>query len=146
MPYPKPQRVNFAEHEQRLPWLSILMDAYFITDQGITESIKHEEKQGKKLACTRSCASYCKSHETIPIYPLELMGMSWYATEVLEGKLREKLKTQLRNQESLQPCLFLVENACSLHAVRAWPATALMFLILNVPKAKMPTMLDVMMC
>ncbi|MDX2503238.1 MAG: hypothetical protein QNL62_01990 [Gammaproteobacteria bacterium] len=35
--YPPPQRVSFPEHEQRLPWLSLLMDAYLITDQGISE-------------------------------------------------------------------------------------------------------------
>ncbi|MCW8929809.1 MAG: YkgJ family cysteine cluster protein [Gammaproteobacteria bacterium] len=116
--YPPPQRVSFAEHEQRLPWLSILMDAYLITDQGISESIKREEKQGKKLACARGCATCCKSHETIPVYPLELMGMSWYVIEVIEGELREKLKAQLRNLESLQSCPFLIDNACSLHAVR----------------------------
>lgn len=116
--YPAPSRVNFPEFEQRLPWLSILMDAYLITDQGISESIKREEKQGKKLACARGCATCCKSHETIPVYPLELMGMSWYATEVLDGELRERLKTQLRNLENLKSCPFLIDNACAIHAVR----------------------------
>lgn len=116
--YPAPSRVSFPEFEQRLPWLSILMDAYLITDQGISESIKREEKQGKKLACARGCATCCKSHETIPVYPLELMGMSWYATEVLDGELRERLKTQLRNLENLKSCPFLIDNACSIHAVR----------------------------
>ncbi|MCK5648800.1 MAG: hypothetical protein KAI22_07970 [Gammaproteobacteria bacterium] len=94
------------------------MDGYLITDQGISEAISREEKQGRKLACARGCASCCKSHETIPVYPLELMGMFWYATEVLEGELREKLKTQLRNLEALQSCPFLVDNACALHVVR----------------------------
>ncbi len=116
--YPLPQRVNFAEHEQRLPWLTILMDAYLITDQGISEAIDREEKQGKNLACARGCATCCKSHESIPVYPLELMGMSWYATEVLEGELRGKLKEQLRNLESIQSCPFLLDNTCSVHAVR----------------------------
>ncbi len=116
--YPLPQRVNFAEHEQRLPWLTILMDAYLITDQGISEAINREEKQGKKLACARGCATCCKSHESIPVYPLELMGMSWYATEVLGGELRDKLKEQLRNLELIQSCPFLLDNACSIHAVR----------------------------
>ncbi len=116
--YPAPRRVSFAEHEERLPWLSTLMDAYMVTDQGITESIKREEKQGKKLACARGCASCCKSHETIPVYPLELMGMSWYATEIIDGELREKLKTQLRNLDTFQSCPFLIDNACSIHAVR----------------------------
>lgn len=116
--YPPPQRVRFAECEQRLPWLSTLMDAYLITDQGISAAISREEKQGKKLACARGCSSCCKSHETIPVYPLELMGMSWYAVEALEGELRDKLKTQLRNLEELQSCPFLVDNACAIHAVR----------------------------
>ncbi len=116
--YPPAQRVNFNEHEQRLPWLTILLDAYLITDQGISESIKREEKQGKKLACARGCASCCKSHETIPVYPLELMGMSWYAAEVLAGETRDSLKTQLRNLEQIKSCPFLINNACSIHAVR----------------------------
>ena len=116
--YPPPQRVNFSEHEQRLPWLTVLLDAYLITDQGISESIKREEKQGKKLACACGCASCCKSHETIPVYPLELMGMSWYAAEVLAGDLRDSLKTQLRNLQQIKSCPFLIDNACSIHAVR----------------------------
>ncbi len=116
--YPTPERVRFPEHEQRLPWLTRLMDAYLVTDQGISEGIKREEKQGKLLACAQGCAACCKSHETIPVYPLELMGMSWYAAEVLEGELREQLKTQLRNLDTVQSCPFLINNTCSIHAVR----------------------------
>ena len=116
--YPPPQRVEFTEFEQRFPWLSILMDAYFITDQGISEAIKREEKQGKKLACTQGCATCCQSHESIPVYPLELMAMYWYAAEVLSGELREALKKQLRHVDTLQSCPFLIDNSCSIHAVR----------------------------
>jgi uncharacterized protein len=116
--YPAPERVHFPEHEQRLPWLALLMDAYFITDQGISEGIKREEKQGNKLACARGCSSCCKSHESIPVYPLELMGMSWYATEVLTGELREKLKHQLNHLENLHSCPFLIEQSCSIHPAR----------------------------
>ncbi len=116
--YPPPQRVHFAEHEQRLPWLSILMDAYLITDQGISEAISREEKQGKKLACARGCASCCQSHETIPVYPLELMAMSWYVIEMLSGELRNRLKEQLANLDTLNSCPFLVDSACAIHAVR----------------------------
>jgi len=116
--YPPPERVSFPEFEQRLPWLTTLMDAYLITDQGISEAIKREEKQGKKLACDKGCASCCKSHETIPVYPLELMGISWYAAEVLAGELRQKLKEQLGQLETQQSCPFLLDNACSIHPVR----------------------------
>lgn len=41
--YPIPQRVNFPEHEQKLPWLKVLMDAYLATDKGISEGIRREE-------------------------------------------------------------------------------------------------------
>ncbi len=123
--YPPPQRITFSSYEQRLPWLSILMDAYYVTDQGISEAIKREEKQGKILACAQGCATCCKSHETIPVYPLELMGMSWYAIEVLGvasnklgNTLRNDLITQLKHLDSLQSCPFLLNNSCSIHPVR----------------------------
>ncbi len=116
--YPLPKRVAFPEHEQRLPWLSMVMDAYLVVDKGISEGIKREEKQGKSLACARGCASCCKSHESIPVYPLELMAMSWYATEVLQGELREKLEWQLQHLNGLNRCPFLIDNACSIHPVR----------------------------
>ena len=44
--------------------------------------------------------------------------MSWYAVEVLEGELRDALTTQLKNLENLHSCPFLINNACSIHAVR----------------------------
>ncbi|MCK5698035.1 MAG: YkgJ family cysteine cluster protein [Gammaproteobacteria bacterium] len=129
--YPAPQRIDFTEFEQRLPWLTLLMDAYLITDQGISESINREEKQGKKLACARGCATCCESHETIPVYPLELMGMYWYATEVLSGELRNMLKAQLHHLDTLQSCPFLIENSCSIHAVR--PMACRSFNVFNTP-------------
>ena len=116
--YPTPKRVKFPEHENRLPWLKILMDAYLILDQGISESIKREEKQGKTLACSKGCSTCCKSHESIPVYPLELMGMFWFATEVLDGKLRESLKAQLKQLENIQSCPFLIDSVCAIHSVR----------------------------
>ncbi len=55
--YPTPKRVSFPEHEQKLPWLKVLMDAYLVTDKGISEGIRREEQQGKSLACVQGCAS-----------------------------------------------------------------------------------------
>jgi len=34
--YPAPERVEFKQHEQRLPWLVLLLDAYLI-DASIDE-------------------------------------------------------------------------------------------------------------
>ncbi len=116
--YPVPKRVKFPEHEQRFHWLSLLLDAYLMTDQGVSEGIKREQKQGKELACAKGCASCCRSHESIPVYPLELMGMSWYAVEILDGELREKLKLQLADLSHIDSCPFLLDNACSIHPLR----------------------------
>ncbi len=132
--YPTPQRVSFPEHEQKLPWLKVLMDAYLVTDKGISEGIRREEQQGKSLACVQGCASCCQSHETIPVYPLELMGMSWFAIEVLAGDLREKLKAQLDNLQHVKSCPFLIENSCSIHAVR--PMACRNFNVFNTPCAE----------
>ncbi len=132
--YPPPERVRFSESEQRLPWLSILMDAYLVTDQGISEQIQREEKQGKKLACARGCASCCQSHESIPVYPLELMGMSWYAIEILSGELREQLKTRLSQLEEVNSCPFLVAGSCAIHPLR--PMACRSFNVFNSPCAE----------
>jgi Fe-S-cluster containining protein len=134
MAYPPPHSIHFTEHEERLPWLTILMDAYFIIDKGISEAIKREEKQGQRLACARGCSSCCRSHETIPVYPLELMAMSWYATEMIEGEIRQKLIHQLQQLESLNTCPFLIDNACSLHIVR--PIACRSFNVFNQQCAK----------
>ncbi|MFK5892622.1 MAG: YkgJ family cysteine cluster protein [Pseudomonadota bacterium] len=116
--YPKASRANFPQFEKRQSWLSPLLDAYFITDQGVQEGIKREEKQGRKLACGKSCSNCCKTHATIPVYPLELMGMSLYIIEILSGDIRQKLKQQLKNLSTHQGCPFLIENSCSIHPLR----------------------------
>ena len=76
-----PRRLSFPADEIAQKWLPMLLDAYFIADQGIYEGISREEKQGRKLACTKGCSNCCKAHLTIPIYPLELLGLYWYTTE-----------------------------------------------------------------
>lgn len=53
--YPTPKRVSFPEHEQKLPWLKVLMDAYLATDKGISEGIRREVQRGKSLACAGLC-------------------------------------------------------------------------------------------
>ena len=116
--YRKPQRLCFPDDEVKYPWLVRLLDAYAIIDQGVSEAIEREQKQGRELACAKGCCSCCSSHQDIPVYPLELMGMSWYAIEKLRPPLREKLKQQLQDSDKLECCPFLIEAACSIHAMR----------------------------
>jgi Fe-S-cluster containining protein len=116
--YPKASRTYFPEHEKKQPWLSLLLDAYFITDQGVQQGINREEKQGRELACAKGCSNCCQTHATIPVYPLELMGMSLYIIEILSGDLRNKLKQQFKVLANHHGCPFLVENSCAIHPVR----------------------------
>lgn len=116
--YPPPQRLAFPDAERALPWLALLLDAYHRIDQGVHEAVQREERQGRRLACAKGCAACCRSHLTIPIYPLELMGLYWYATERLEEPLRSSLADQLRGYVQGSPCPFLVGGACSVHPMR----------------------------
>ncbi len=111
-------RLRFPHEEARFAWLPLLLDGYFLTDQGVAEGIRREEAQGRRLACARGCAACCRAHATIPVYPLELVGISWYATEQLAEPTRTRLKQQLRTHRALGHCPFLVEEACAIHPLR----------------------------
>jgi Fe-S-cluster containining protein len=111
-------RLTFAEDEARLPWLSLLLSMYHTTDRGVAQGIRQLERQGRTLACARACAACCRSHADIPVYPLELTGIAWFATEQLRGELREKLRRQLAQHKANPSCPFLVDEACSIHPLR----------------------------
>ncbi|UCC56686.1 MAG: YkgJ family cysteine cluster protein [Gammaproteobacteria bacterium] len=112
------ERLSFPADEPVHPWLSRLLEAYHITDAGVCEGIRREELQGRKLACSKGCAACCRSHTTIPVYPLELIGISWYVTEKIRGSVREQLHKQLLNYRDQDGCPFLVDEICSIHELR----------------------------
>ena len=116
--YTKPARLSFSADENLYPWLVKLLDAYAIIDKGVSFAINREQKKGRELACAKGCSSCCTTHQEIPVYPLELMGMSWYVIEKLKPPLREQLKQQLQNIDSLNSCPFLLDGACSIHPMR----------------------------
>jgi len=111
-------RVSFPEDEARHPWLVVLLDSYQAMDTGVSEGIRLEEEAGKKLACTKGCSSCCVTHGDIPIYPIELVGITWYATEKLEGDTRENLIANLMHHREGAPCPFLINRECSIHPLR----------------------------
>ena len=115
----QPGRLRFPEDEKRQPWLPLLLEIQHITNQGVAAAIKAD---GRKLACGRGCASCCRTHTDIPVYPLELMGIAWYATEKLEGAMgntvRNRVRDQLLQHRDLGACPFLVDEACTIHPLR----------------------------
>ena len=111
-------RLCFPEDESRHLWLSLLRKGYQIADAGVAEAIRREQQQGRTLACAKGCAACCRSHSTIPVYPLELMGMTWFAVEQLQEPLRARVRDNLLNNATLESCPFLVDEACSIHPLR----------------------------
>jgi Fe-S-cluster containining protein len=114
----KTKRITFPAEEKRHPWLNLLLEAYHIVDRGIAEAISLEVKKGKQLACARGCSPCCRTHQDIPVFPLELKGIIWYAIEKAHGHEREILQTQLAAYTQNSGCPFLIDGACSIHAVR----------------------------
>ncbi len=114
----KLSRLSFPEDEAKHSWLSLLLDAYSTADAGVAEGVRRQERQGRTLACRRGCSACCRTHRTIPVYPLELVGLSWYATEKLSGPIRNALKARLRAHQAGAACPFLVDDGCSVHPMR----------------------------
>jgi Fe-S-cluster containining protein len=111
-------RLAFPQDEAKQTWLPLFLEAAALVDAGVSEAITRESKQGRTLACHKGCAACCRSHTTIPVYPLELIGITWYAVEQLAGEVRAQLMRQLREHKKGEACPLLVENACSIHPLR----------------------------
>ncbi len=114
----KVRRLSFPSEEKEYPWLPMLLDAYSVVDKGVAKAIESEQAKGRKPACGKGCSNCCKTHRDIPVYPLELVGISWYATEKITNPLREMLAGQLQNHRMQDPCPFLVKKGCSVHPMR----------------------------
>lgn len=111
-------RLSFADDEVRHAWLKPYLTACAIVDAGVTEAVSSETAKGRRLACHQGCSACCRVHTTIPVYPLELIGMTWYAVEKITGETREKLNANLRAHRKGEPCPLLVDSLCSVHALR----------------------------
>ena len=112
------KRFSLPDDEQLHPWLCILLDAYHAIDKGVWKSVETERKMGRIVACEKGCSICCRNIQDIPVYPLELVGISWYAAEKITGPQREALRKQLHEFKKLQTCPFLLEGTCSIHVMR----------------------------
>jgi len=113
-----PQRPRFPE-EAKFPWLTMLLDAYAMIDEGVAVAVKAQEDDlDVKLACREGCDNCCRSQSDIPLYPLELVGIYWFVTEKMTGPRRAALKEQLAGHGKGDPCPFLIGSSCAVHCVR----------------------------
>lgn len=116
-----------------MAWLPMLLDAYYIADRGIALAIQKRLKRGERLACSKGCSNCCATHVTIPVYPLELVGIYWYVLEKVLGPERPVLKRQLSEHRKGMACPFLLGSACSIHPMR--PLACRHFNVFNRPCA-----------
>ena len=125
------QRLTYPDDEARYSWLSTLLDAYHIVDVGISIELTEEEAKRKaKVACHQGCSNCCL-RPTVPITSLELMGISWFATEKLKGNVRDTVKKQLLYHRQTTQCPFLVNSVCSIYLMR--PIACRIFFIFGKP-------------
>lgn len=128
------RRLHFPADEQRLPWLSLLLDAYAIADTGVAVAVKNAEKrQNKKLACGKGCGNCCVHQKDLPLYPHEIVGIYWYASEKISGPARGLLLNQLAAGAAAPGCPFLIDNSCVIHPVR--PVGCRQFNVFTAPCA-----------
>ncbi len=132
--YLRPFRLSFPDDEKIYDWLSPLLNAYYIVDKGIAEAIRREKKRKRGVACAKGCSNCCRTHKTIPVYPLELVGISWYVIEKVSGNEREILKSNLRYYKENEPCPFLLNGSCIIHPMR--PVSCRQFIVFSKPCAE----------
>lgn len=112
-------RLSFPEDESKFQWLPMLLEAYAIVNKGVSVAIRETEKRHKvKLACKKGCGTCCTTHKDIPVYPLELVGIYWFAVEKIMPPLRGILKKQLLNHNKGDSCPFLIDGSCSIYPLR----------------------------
>lgn len=99
-------------------WLPALRRIHEVIDAAVAEGIARLQAKGRRLACGRGCSACCRTHQDIPVYPLELMGIYRYVLEHLQEPLRARLKARLASATGLDACPFLVDDACAIHEAR----------------------------
>lgn len=127
-----PTRCSSLQDEADNPWLPMLLDAYEVIDRGIFLALQREKrKTGRRPVCKAGCGGCCGTHTDIPLYPLEMVGIYWYALEKMDPELRTDLMTKLQGRTTNEPCPFLSDNRCTVYPVR--PIACRQFIVFNRP-------------
>ena len=101
-----PPRPRFPE-EERLPWLTVLLEMHAVTDAGVAAAVRDAvTRRGVRLACREGCTVCCRTQGDIAVFPLELTGISWYCTERLGDPVRAAVSARLTAQSGAAPARF----------------------------------------
>ena len=113
------QRLRYQNHRfERMPGMSLLLDAFALVDCGVAESIA---LQGEPPACGSDCCQCCI--QPIPATPLEILALRLFAELELPPARREALKATFalfhgKRATLGDACPFLLEKCCGAYPVR----------------------------
>jgi uncharacterized protein len=123
-------RLSALAAEKKYPWLTTVLDTYYISDSQVEEHLARIAKKGINPACHKGCHACCLK-VTVPFTEPELTAISWYASEVLTDKIRARVKQRLIEHAEILECPFLVDRVCSIYPVR--PLICRQFLVKSKP-------------
>ena len=128
--------LRFPADEAKHPWLPVLLRMHALVDAGIATAVRNEERRrGVQRACSRGCDVCCRTQGDIPVFQIELAGISWYSVEKLSGASRTAVRAGLdRHVAGTRECPFLVARACAVHPVR--PTACRLFTVFGRPCAE----------
>ena len=116
-------------------WGPMLREMHAEIDRGIAGAIRREGKRrGRHLACSRGCDVCCRVNSDIPVFPIELAGISRHCVEGLEGAVREAVRESCATHERGGPCPFLVAGMCAVYPVR--PLACRLLAVFGTPCAE----------
>lgn len=121
----RPREPEEDEH----PWLTILLDALHLLDQGLHREIEAEQRRrGVGVGCHAGCTACCQSD--LRLRPIELEGIAWYAAARLDLATWQRVEARLRGPDD-GVCPFLLEGQCSIRPLR--PITCRTFFVFGEP-------------
>ena len=119
--------------EENYDWLPVLLDSYAICDEEMANDIVQEQKRrGLRVACHKGCHACCLKPD-VPVSELEVRGISFYVSEIMDFEDQQKLVPRLRNQKNTLECPFLINRICSIYPVR--PLACRGFVVYRTPCA-----------
>jgi len=111
-------RRRFPNDESTHRWLTILLEAYHVADEGLGRLVEEAEKRlGQKLACHSGCHACCL-RESYPVSRLEVAGMCWFVAEQLEGPARKDVLAQMAAFAPPAHCPMLLDRKCAVYPMR----------------------------
>ena len=124
-------RFSVSRAERRHPWLQYAFDLYAVVDASVAEALA---ASGREAGCAAGCHGCC--HQPIPVTPLEVAALRWYACEAMPPEQAAALRNgkDKTGPNGRLSCRFLLGGSCAAYPVR--PVACRRFMVLGHPCAR----------